>query len=631
MERILVVEDEQIVALDIRLHLKRFGYEVAGVFPEAEAAIAFLRDNQGDLPDLILMDIHLQGAMDGVTAAEEIRRLYHIPVIYLTAYADEETLSRAKITEPFAYIIKPFEERELRTAVVLALYRHQMRRQMEARERLLSQVMEAIDNGVVVTDHDQTILFANTAAQWLIGVPPEGAGLLHEYVPSAILDEVLVSRYTAEEVQWTVLRDDAESTYALTAHTLPGERTGYVVWIIRDATPQIRRDRAMREKEEQLAHSRRMDAVGRLSVGLAHDFNNLVTVILGYARLALDDVADLPEDNSLRHNISGMYDTARRSAELTRRLLAFSRVPVTRPQNIEADTVIGEMQSMMNGLMPENIHLDLSVSAPGATVFMDQNRLQQILLNLVLNARDAMVDGGSVVVTSEITRVTTSLTLRNRTLEPGLYYVLSVADTGEGIAPEYLSQIFEPFFTTKDETQGSGFGLATVYSAVDESHGGIDVSSSLGHGARFSVYFPVTDGSADEVGPREISLDRYHGTATILVVQEQESLRTLVTDTLRSCGYTVLSARSVGEGVLILRRVPQVSVVVSDLSASYYTASEIVHLYRAERQTASQSIKVLLLLSGGEHDAGQDAALLKPFEPADLMKTIATLAQRGVA
>lgn len=626
-ERILVVEDEQIVALDIRLHLEQFGYTVADILPEAELALEFLERNQNNLPDVIIMDIHLQGAMDGVEASEIIRERYELPVVFMTAYADEDTLARAKVTEPFAYIIKPFESRELRTALVLASYRHKMNMQLREREHLLSRVMDAVSSGVLVTDVPGAVRYANVQAEHLLkkhiaaGTPVEAA------LPSALIkelkDTLALDGTSRASTHWKRTQAEGEiETIEIQVIQFPPQFPG-MVWILMDLTDRLNRERALREQEEQLAYSRRMEAVGRMSGGLAHDFNNLVTVMLGYARLALEDIAAQPDLKELRENVQGLYNTAHRSAELTRRLLTVSRTPASARAVFFPDALLTDTLPMIRGLLPENIHLHAATHAGDVSVSADKRGMQQVLINLVLNARDAMPAGGVVHVTTECVRIEERLPTFGRTLEPGSYLRISVADTGEGIDPENLPHVFEPFFTTKDETDGSGFGLATVYSVISDADGAINVSSTRGHGTRFSLYLPLVEhmGTETEQVAREPAPQSLAGSGTVLVVEEENGVRGMLVRTLKNQGYNPVAARSVGDGLLLLDHFTDCRLIVSDCSAPYHTASGVVDLYR----TKNPQSRIVLLFGGDSVEAGQNASLEKPFESLELLKTLRRL------
>jgi two-component system, cell cycle sensor histidine kinase and response regulator CckA len=621
--QILIVEDEQIVALDIRMHLEKHGYTVAGCFAEAEAALEYLARNRENPPAVIIMDVNLAGELDGVSASAIVHEKYGIPVVFMTAYADEETLSRAKESEPFAYIVKPFEERQLRTAIEIALFRHRMLCAVRDREHLLLEVMKTIRSGIVVSDAEGGVQYANASAREITRAPLTAGTRMEDVLPVDTVRDVTGG--SGGCVTWERMGSNGGTdTVEVRAHVLPAEPVR-TVWVLTDLTARIARERALREQEEQLSYSRRMDAVGRMSAGLAHDFNNLVTVMLGYARLALEDVKDSNVPDTLGENVRGVYETARQSAELTRRLLTFSRIRVPRADWFVLDTLLEETNTMLTGVLPENVNLQTSLQSAGISVYADRSQIQQVVINLLLNARDAMPLGGMVFLSTELVRAEHPLRTHTRTLEPGDYVLLSVTDTGNGIEPEHLEHIFEPFFSTKDETRGSGFGLATVYSTVLESNGAVDVSSTLGHGTSFRVYLPAGSESGERVLSVSDRDERLDGSGLVLIVDQEGPVREMVVEIIGKHGYTPLSARSVGDGLLLLDHHPDCRVVVSDLSAPYYSTSGIVDLYRRHNPHA----KLVFLLSGEEIEAGQDATLLKPFEPHQLLRLIQRLIQES--
>lgn len=616
---IFIVEDEQIVALDIRSHLGRLGYTVGGVFSAAEDLLAALRarESAAELPHLVLMDIHLDGQMDGVSAAGVVRSQFRIPVILLTAYADDETLDRAKVTEPYAYIIKPFEERELRTAVVLALYRNRMEQAVQSREALLSQILGSIDDGVLVSDRDGHIRYANAQAWNLIRNDSADHADIFDLIPEEIRNNVLRHE---RPIRWSPPKYAGGIVEVRAAVLSPstGEAADpLTIWVLTDITERMNRNAEIRRKDAQLAHAERMDAIGRMSGGLAHDFNNLVTVIMGYTRLVLDDLEAYPEASAIRTNVQGVYDTARRSAELSRQLLAFSRAQPPNPTELTPDLEIQENRPMMDGLLPEYIRLEVYRRAGEAAVRMDRTRFEQIMLNLVLNARDAIRRGGEIILSSELITLEAPLPTMTRTISPGTYYVLRVADSGKGIEAEYLPHVFEPFFTTKEADRGSGFGLATVYSAVDESGGAIDVTSTIGQGTTFTIYVPVLSVESFERAEPEPPSSGISGNERILVVQEEASMRSLIGNVLRSRGFAPVIARSVGDALLVLEHNVEIDLVVSDLSAPFLDASEIVARYRSINQAP-----VVLVVTGEAVDAGQQATVHKPFELDELLTVI---------
>jgi len=460
--RIIVVEDESIVALDIGRQLTSFGYEVPGIFASAEELLAGITELQADL---VLLDIELAGQMDGLEAASLLRREHNLPVILLTAYADDRTIERAKNSEPFAYIIKPFESRELRAQVALALHRHDVEKRLVERER-------------------------------------------------------------------------------------------------------------------ELRRAQKLELVGRITGGVAHDFNNFLTVILGYSKLIAKEAKQDPRNESIINSVEGIRTAALKSVGLTRQLLAFSRRQPAKPAPVELNRVFGELQPIMRGLLSERIEVQIQPGPSAGIVIIDIGLMEQVIMNLVLNARDAMPNGGTLTIRSFARSITEPLPAFGVTVEPGEYGVISVEDSGTGIPSEHLEEIFEPFFTTKAEGDGAGLGLSTVYGIVKQLGGHLFVESKVGVGTRFEVCFAHTPLLASDGGPEletGTELNCPEGTETVLIVEEDEPLRRLMAQSLQSLGYSVIEARNAGEGLLCVEDPKScVDVVLLDVVLSHVSVESFI-------------------------------------------------------
>ncbi|MFW5844142.1 MAG: response regulator, partial [Spirochaetota bacterium] len=387
--RILVVEDEHIVALDIKMHLEKYGYEVPTTCPSGEEALEKIE--QVD-PILVLMDIKLQGELDGLQTAEVIRSRYHTPVILLTAYADEDTIQRAKITQPFAYIIKPFEERELRTAIVIALYRHEMEQKVSEREKLFSTTLNSIADGVVVTDSDSVINFANPVATGMLAGGARGSLVGFSLDDLATIEERELQTREGERRTQTFLlvpdQPDRPVEHTVTPLVDENGRTTGSVWVIRDVSRRLESEKALEESNAQLRQAQKMEAVGRLSGGIAHDFNNLLTVIMGYSKLIGQQLSDLPPSvaEAIKNDVDGIQKAAQKSVTLTRQLLAFSRHQIMEPKVLGINGVIQDVEKMVKRLLTERVRTYLSLHARPDTVFVDQGQIEQVIMNLVVNA-----------------------------------------------------------------------------------------------------------------------------------------------------------------------------------------------------------------------------------------------------
>jgi two-component system, cell cycle sensor histidine kinase and response regulator CckA len=622
--RILVVEDEHIVALDIKMHLEKYGYQVPTTCPSGEEALEKIEEVD---PVLVLMDIKLQGHLDGLETAEVIRSRYRTPVILLTAYADEDTIQRAKLSQPFAYIIKPFEERELRTAIVIALYRHEMEQKVSDREKLFSTTLNSIGDGVVVTDPDSTITFANPVARRMLG---REAGSLVGLSLDAIatLEERDLPAGDGERRPQTFLMaseaPDLPVEYTVTPLLDESGRSAGSVWVFRDVSRRLESEKALQDSNAQLRQAQKMEAVGRLSGGIAHDFNNLLTVIMGYSKLIGQQLSDLPPSaaEAINYDVDGIQKAAERSVTLTRQLLAFSRHQIMEPKVLSINNVIQDVEKMVKRLLTERIRTYLSLHARPDTVFVDQGQIEQVIMNLVVNARDAMAGGGNLQIRTRNATVEGQRAVASGELLPGDYVLLEIEDSGSGISPEDLSRIFEPFFTTKERGSGTGLGLSTVYGIVRQTQGHIEVESVIDHGTTFRIFLPLVSQSATvEKVPLADQSDTT-GDETILLVEDDDQIRSMLLRVLRERGYTVLESRNAGEGLLITEDESEnFDLVVSDVVMPHMTGDRL-----AERILRNRPGVKILLMSGypenfpdTEEISEQVWFLQKPFQPEDFL------------
>ncbi len=299
------------------------------------------------------------------------------------------------------------------------------------------------------------------------------------------------------------------------------------------------------EREIQLRQSQKMEAVGRLAGGVAHDFNNLLTAILGYAGLLLRRMG--PVDPSRRH-VEEIEKAAERAAELTRQLLAFSRKQVRNPQVVDLGAVVAATENMLRRLIGENVELVTFRETPLGTVTADVSQLEQVIVNLVVNARDAMPQGGRITITLRNVELDETFAREHPGARPGPHVRLGVEDNGVGMTTETQSHLFEPFFTTKDLGRGTGLGLATVYGIVKQSEGYISVRSDLGRGSAFEIYLPRVEKAASLLRT-ERPVGSSRGSETVLLVEDEDAVRSLVREILGAAGYFVLSAAGGAEAL----------------------------------------------------------------------------------
>jgi two-component system cell cycle sensor histidine kinase/response regulator CckA len=303
------------------------------------------------------------------------------------------------------------------------------------------------------------------------------------------------------------------------------------------------------EAEDALRQSQKMEAIGQLTGGIAHDFNNLLGVIIGYSE-ALQQSID-PE-NPLREAIDEIQKAGQRAATLTQQLLAFSRKQVLEPKILDLNSIVEDMRKMLRRLIGEDIELNFNMPADLGRVKADRGQLEQVILNLAVNARDAMPHGGELKIETANAQLGEKDVLRYRYVIPGRYIVLKVSDTGVGMDAKTKSHIFEPFFTTKEKGKGTGLGLATVYGIVKQSGGYIWLESEPGQGTTFRIFLARAEGVEEEAAPAE-PVKRGDGPRTILLVEDEPSLRKLTHRTLKDMGYTVLEATDAAQAIDVAR------------------------------------------------------------------------------
>jgi len=303
--------------------------------------------------------------------------------------------------------------------------------------------------------------------------------------------------------------------------------------------------------EQQFRHSQKMEAVGRLAGGVAHDFNNLLTIITGYSQMIQ---RNLEPGSPIKAHVDAILKSGERAAALTRQLLAFSRRQDFSPRIMDLNAVVGNTEKMLHRLIGEDIELLTVLSAGIGMVKGDHGQIEQVIMNLAVNARDAMPNGGRLTLETANVELDEAYARGHMPVEPGSYVMLAVTDTGCGMDAPTQAHIFEPFFTTKEPGKGTGLGLATVYGIVKQHGGNIWVYSEPGHGTAFKIYLPCAEMSAVKVEPHRAAARELRGSETILVVEDEPDVRSLVVRLLRSMGYWVLEASRADEAMMVCRR-----------------------------------------------------------------------------
>ena len=358
------------------------------------------------------------------------------------------------------------------------------------------------------------------------------------------------------------------------------------------------------ENAARLRQASKMEAVGRLAGGVAHDFNNLLTAILGYTNLVLDE---LGPDHPSRPDVEQILHAAESAASLTRQLLAFSRRQLLQPQILDLNEIVLRMESLLRRMIGEHIALETGLAA-SAPINADQGQLEQVLMNLAINARDAMQSGGQLVISTRDVVVGTELTKAHRGLMPGDYVVLEVRDTGSGMDEHVLANLFEPFFTTKKRGEGTGLGLATVYGIIKQSGGYIAVRSQPGAGSIFTIYLPQASTTAAVPQPAEPAHVSARGTETILLVEDQPEVRSIARTILTRHGYSVLEADGGPQALELVRSTTDgIHLLLTDVVMPVIGGQELAK----QLQPLRPGLKVLFA-SGYTDDALVQQGVLQP-------------------
>jgi signal transduction histidine kinase len=361
---------------------------------------------------------------------------------------------------------------------------------------------------------------------------------------------------------------------------------------------------AHRALEAQYQQAQKMEAIGQLAGGVAHDFNNLLTAILGYCELVL---ADLSPDDPRYADVGEIQKAGSSAARLTRQLLAFSRKQIIEPTRLDLNVVVADMRAMLGRLIREDVKVVLGLQPDLAPVRADRGQVEQIVLNLAVNARDAMVGGGTLRIETANVDLDENYAKTHLAVKPGPYVVLTMSDTGTGMTPQVLARLFEPFFTTKELGKGTGLGLATVHGIVTQSGGSVNVYSEAGRGTAFKVYLPRADASEMVVDVPPLVARSHVGAQTVLVVEDAEGLRELTRRLLQRHGYTVLVAANADEAIRLFEQNACIDVLLTDVVMPGASGPELTRRL-VERQPA---LKVIYM-SGYTEEAIVQHGVLNP-------------------
>ncbi|MBM7116393.1 ATP-binding protein [Archangium primigenium] len=630
--RIVLADDNADMRDYVRRLLTDAGYAVRATADGAEALAAI----RATAPELVLSDV-MMPRLDGFGLLAALRAdpvTSSLPVILLSARAGEESSVEGIEAGADDYLVKPFSARELLARVEGALRLARLRRettetlrraneelelQVAQRTRELNRIWQVSQDHLLIADAQGVWLRVNPAWTRTLGwredelVGRTSAWMEHPDDRDRTRQEIslLASGRTTSRFE-NRFRDTQGAWHWFSWTAVPDE--GVLYCVVRDVTEDKARQAELEQAQAALRQSQKMEAVGKLTGGIAHDFNNLLTGISGSLELLKLRVSR-GEYDKLDRYVSAATSSAQRAASLTHRLLAFSRRQSLDLKPVDMNALVEGMGELLGRTLGERIALKVHPGATTWRVNTDAHQLENALLNLCINARDAMPGGGTLTIRTGQAHLDERFTRRHEGLAPGDYVVLSVTDTGTGIPPELRERIFEPFFTTKPIGQGTGLGLSMIYGFIKQSSGHLELESEPGRGSTFSLYLPRHRGEAEAAAAKEAEAARGTG-ETVLVVEDDPAVRMLVLDVLEELGYRALEATDATSAQTFLRAPGWIDLMVSDIGLPGLNGRQLADLARQLRP----DLKILFITGyaqnadvRGEFLGPRMDMILKPF------------------
>ena len=640
--QLLVVDDDDGSRRTLAMVLESKGFDVH----VAASAAQSLQVVTGPSVDLALVDVRLPDGLGTEVIRELQRRAPDLVVIMMTAYASVDDAITALNNGASAYLTKPLNLDEVIAVVREALLKQHLARentrlvaalQRELAERIsaevelerLRAVIESTTTDFVsMSTPDGEVLYINRHGREVLGLGEQSDlhGLtlqdMHPAESYAVLRDSAMPA-AAKSGVWTgeitykgrTGRASILTSMTLISHKSPGGEVERFSTISRDITQQ-------RSLEQRLMAAQRMEAVGRVAGGVAHDFNNCLQIILGHAAEMRDRLQPM---DPLRESVVAVLDASERAGKLTTQLLAFSRRQTQQLAPVDINRVVASMEPMLRRVIGEDIDFRVSLGRSIGLVIADETQIEQVLINLIVNSRDAMPDGGRLTVETSNVQVNASTIEGAMGPDPGNYVHVAVSDTGCGMDEETQSHMFEPFYSTKPFDRGTGLGLSTVYGIVKQSGGYIGVDSAAGVGTTFHLYFPRSE-ARQESRPPSLLAGARPGTETILVVEDEPMVRALACKILLRQGFRILEAGN-GEQALLVseQHEGKIDLVLTDVIMPDLGGREVA----ARLQIARPGIRVLFM-SGYSDDAAvlRDATnerasfIAKPFRPQSLIAAV---------
>ena len=622
--RLLIVDDTEANRYAVARHLRASGFQVR----EAGTGLDALAEVEREMPDMVVLDIKLPD-ISGLEVARRLRsdpRTSGLPILHISAsFTDSVSLARGLDNGADGYLTHPVDPIVL-LATIRGLFRARAaEREAFAMARDWRATFDAIGEGVCVTDSSGLITRCNRAFLDLIG---GGTGEASSYIADLLPGVTMLpeSPYVQLPGGGPAARIEVGDRW-LRVSSMPvegenAEEPG-VICVVTDITRERRAD-------ERARLAMQLESTGRLAGGVAHEINNMMTVILANAEFAM---RGLPAGDPVRTDIEGIHQAATRSAEVARQLLTFSRRQVVRPRVVDVHLLLRKAEGMIRRLLGADRPLRLRLGATDTWVNVDPLGLEQVIINLALNARDAMPHGGELIIATSNVHLGDELSRRHPeiAIRHGRYVQIAVQDTGLGMDRGTLDRIFEPFFTTKRVGEGTGLGLATVFGMVKQSDGYIWADSEVGHGSVFTIQLPQANPEEME-GPPVTSESRERNQGAVLLVEDEPLVQSMLSRALVEAGYRSEVATDGEEALQVLARLEgKVAAVLSDVVMPGMGGRELAEELRKRWPDVP-----VLFMSGYTNEEiihrgllGPDEPFLqKPFPPAALAAALAELLQR---
>jgi two-component system, cell cycle sensor histidine kinase and response regulator CckA len=577
---ILIVEDETIVAADIASKLRKLGYKLAGSTGTGEEAIEIARRQR---PSLVLMDIRLAGVMDGIAAADVIRRECQVPVVFLTAHADKATIQRARQAEAFGYILKPFDDRELHTQIEMALYKHAAEQRLRESEARLAMFAAATFEGIIEIEAGRIVDCNAQFARMLGYTEAEIRGLeIDRLIAPEDLDRmtanILLERESVTEHE-LVQKDGARIIVEAHGQPLsPGKR----ITAVRDITDRKRAEAQKAKLEDQNRQFQKAESLGRMAGAIAHHFNNQLHAVMGNLEMAM---GGLPLGADPTEKLVSARQAARKAAEVSRLMLTYLGQAPGKLEPIDLTEACRQSLPLLQAAAPKGTLLKTDLPQIGLVIRANAGQIMQVLTNLAANAWESSDEnrGGISLSVKTVSRVDI-LPLKRFPIdwqpwEPD-YACLEVTDAGCGIAEKDFEKIFDPFFSTK--FTGRGLGLSVVLGIVRTHGGAVAVESEPGRGSIFRVFFPISNEVVLRHPDIAVQTEAVEGGGAVLLVEDEDHVRGMVKTMLSRLGYIVIEVRDGVEAVEMFRRHSnEIRCVVCDLTMPRMDGWETLTALRA--------------------------------------------------